>query len=57
MKGLTGVVIEDVGGKPFSEYGRYLADAGQVLPFWEFSQPITYETRTTLRLSIVGGGV
>ena len=31
LKGLTGVVIEDVGVKPFSEYGRYLADAGQVI--------------------------
>ena len=31
LKGLTGVVIEDVGVKPFSEYGRYLADARQVI--------------------------
>ena len=31
LKGLTGVVIEDVDGKPFSEYGWYLADAGQII--------------------------
>ena len=31
LKGLTGVVIEDVDGKPFSEYGRYLANARQVI--------------------------
>ena len=31
LKGLTGIVIKDMGGKPFSEYGWYLADAGQVI--------------------------
>ena len=31
LKGLTSIVIKDVGGKPFSEYGRYLADARQVI--------------------------
>ena len=31
LKGLTGIVIKDMGGKPLSEYGRYLADAGQVI--------------------------
>ena len=31
LEGLTGIVIKDVEGKPFSEYGRYLVNAGQVM--------------------------
>jgi hypothetical protein len=31
LKGLTSIVIKDVGGKPFSEYRRYLADARQII--------------------------
>ena len=31
LKGLPGVVIEDIDGKPFSEDGWYLADERQII--------------------------
>ena len=37
LKGLAGIVIKDMGGKPFSEYGRYLANARQVIVVVQFT--------------------